>query len=169
MMNLLIFNILYPSFYQKNCIGCTARNVCKFPRLRSEKCRLRTVNDRIKTAARRRNRNRLTAGKTTLTLKNEGSLRMKLPVILAVPGFVQSDLFVQCALFNIRQNQHPPTVQRLAVLVNSIGRRQMTMFVYVVMKGVGNLFHLIAALHLLLYEPQESRATIEQLKCRRSQ
>ena len=46
------------------------------------------------------------------------------PVVRAVPGLVEVELLVECLLLEVGENQHPPAQERLARLVNRVGRRK---------------------------------------------
>ena len=62
---------------------------------------------------------------------------MKLSVVFAVPRFIEPDLLVQCVLFNVRQDEYPPTVKRVAIFINGICRWKRTVGIVVIVECEG--------------------------------
>ena len=59
----------------------------------------------------------------------------QLDVVWAIPRFVQLELFVEFTLFDIRENQNPPTVQWPAICAAHDGGRQLAMLIVISMHG----------------------------------
>ena len=81
------------------------------------------------------------------TLENRGRSRVKLAVVFAVPRLVEADLAVKFPLFDIRQEENAPAVERFAVGVDRIpGRERALMRVGEVVRREGELFQMLERL-----------------------
>ncbi len=76
---------------------------------------------------------------------------MKLPVVFAVPRFIEPNFLIKALSIQVRQDQNPPTVQRLAIFIDCVRRWKFIVYTFIIEQSELDIFYVVQAVYFRVW------------------